>query len=64
MALELTDLTHKSNEFQWTTTCAEGFEVLKAKLTSAPILQVYDPKHEVWLWINASDFTIGVTLVQ
>ena len=63
LVLPLTDLTHKANEFEWTTARAEDFEMLKAKLTIARILQVYYPKHEIQLWVNASDFAIRATLL-
>ena len=63
LALPLTDLTRKANEFQWTVACAEAFETLKNKLTSAPILQVYDPDREAQLWVDASDYAVGAALV-
>ena len=41
-----------------------AFEALKHALTKAPILQVYNNelKHEVW--VDASDYAVGATLVQ
>lgn len=44
IAILLTDLTHKSKEFKWDTTCEQAIEMLKTKFTCIPILQNYDPE--------------------
>ena len=64
IARPLTDLTRKDVPFQWGDDQDAAFEALKNALTKAPILQIYDDelKHEVW--VDASDYAVGATLVQ
>ena len=64
IARPLTDLTRKDVPFQWGDDQDAAFKALKNALTEAPILQVYDDelKHEVW--VDASDYAVGATLVQ
>ena len=59
----MTDLTRKDKDFTWGTEEEAAFKKLKEALTSAPILQVLneDKPHEVW--VDASDFAVGTTLV-
>ena len=63
IALPLTNLTRKAIAFEWTSGCQSAFIDLKSRLTSAPILQVYDPERITQLWVDASDFAVGATLV-
>ena len=37
---------------------------MKGKLTSAPILKVFDPMAEHQVWCDASNFACGAALVQ
>ena len=64
IARPLTDLTRKDVLFQWGHDQDTAFEALKHALTKAPILQVYNDelKHEVW--VVASNYAVGATLVQ
>ena len=57
------DLTRKDKDFTWGSEEETTFNKLKEALTSAPILQVFneDKPHEVWL--DASDYAVGATLV-
>ena len=64
IALTLTNLTHKSQDFVWTETCEQSFRTLKQQLMETPILQVYDDSLPIAVWVDASDFAIGATLVQ
>ena len=59
----MTDLTKKDRDFTWSTEEEAAFQNLKKALTSAPILQVFykDKPHEVW--VDASDYAVGTTLV-
>ena len=59
----MTDLTKKDRDFTWSNEEETAFQQLKEALTSAPILQVFDKDklHEVW--VDASDFAVGATLV-
>ena len=63
IAKPTTNLTKKDKDFMWGTEEEATFKKLKEALTSAPILQVFDEDklHEVW--VDASDFAVGTTLV-
>ena len=37
---------------------------MKKALTTAPILQVFDEKKPHEVWVDASDYAVGTTLVQ
>ena len=60
----LTDLTKKAIEFKWEATEEAAFEALKKALTTAPILQVFDEEKPHEVWVDASDYAVGATLVQ
>ena len=64
IALPLTNLTHKSQDFAWSEACEQSFRALKQRLIETPILQVYDDSLPIAVWVDASDFAIGATLVQ
>ena len=59
----LTDLTRKDTEFAWYAECAASFEKLKVALTTTPVLQVFDDAKPSELWVDASQFAVGATLV-
>ena len=59
----LTDLTRKDIEFTWSAECAASFETLKTALTTAPVVQVFDDAKPSELWVDASQFAVGATLV-
>ena len=63
IAKPVTNLTKKDRDFTWGTEEEAAFQKLKEALTSAPILQVFDKDklHEVW--VDASDYAVGATLV-
>ena len=63
IAKPLTNLTKKAIEFKWETTEEAAFEALKKTLTTAPILQVFDEEKPHEVWVNASDYAVGATLV-
>src|SRR6185503_18641217 len=58
----LTQLLRKDAEFQWTKERNDAFEVLKKKLTSAPVLRTPDFNLEFILTTDASDLAIGQVL--
>ena len=64
IAKPLTDLTKKAIEFKWEATEEAAFEALKKALTMAPILQVFDEEKPHEVWVDASDYAVGATLVQ
>ena len=64
IATPLTALLHKDKEFQWNTPEQEAFEMLKEKLTTAPVLLLPDPTKPFTVTTDASDFAIGAVLTQ
>ena len=42
---------------------AAAFAQLKTALTSAPILQIFDESKPWEVWVDASDYAVGATLV-
>jgi hypothetical protein len=54
----------KSDKVDWSPQCEEAFQELKAKLGSAPVLQMYDANKPIVIETDASDFTIGAVLQQ
>ena len=63
IAHPLTELTRKGVEFTWGGVEAAAFEQLKAALTSAPVLQIFDKTKPREVWVDASDYAVGTTLV-
>ena len=63
IAKPLTKLRKKDKDFMWGTDKEAIFKMSKEAPTSAPILQVFDKDklHEVW--VNASDYAVGATLM-
>ena len=57
-------LLTKDVEFQWTESCQSSFEVLKDKLSVAPILMGPDWSLPFHISIDASDMAIGGVLGQ
>ena len=63
IAKPMTDLTKKDRDFTWDTKEEAAFQKLKEALTSAPILQVFDEDKPHEVWVDASDYAVGATLV-
>ena len=63
IAKPMTDLTKKDRDFTWSNEEEAAFRKLKEALTSAPILQVFDEDKPHEVWVDASDFAVGATLV-
>ena len=63
IAKPLTDLTKKDRDFTWNDDEEAAFRKLKEALTSAPILQVFDEDKPHEVWVDASDYAVGATLV-
>ena len=57
-------LLTKDSKFQWTESCQNAFEILKAKLSVAPILMGPDWSLPFHISIDASDTAIGGVLGQ
>ncbi|CAC5408177.1 Retrovirus-related Pol polyprotein from transposon 297,Retrovirus-related Pol polyprotein from transposon 17.6 [Mytilus coruscus] len=60
----LNQLLHKDQQFKWTDECQRSLEILKIKLTSAPILVFPDFNKEFILHTDASGTAIGYVLGQ
>ena len=63
IAKPMADLTKKDRDFTWGTEEEAAFQKLKEALTSAPILQVFDEDKPHEVWVDASDYAVGATLV-
>ena len=57
-------LTHKDVEWSWGEPQEKAFKKLKKLLTESPILAYYDPKSELIIQCDASQFGIGAALMQ
>ena len=63
IAKPMTDLTKKDRDFTWGAKEEATFQKLKEAITSAPILQVFDEDKPHEVWVDASDYAVGATLV-
>ena len=59
----MTNLTKKDRDFTWGPEEEAAFQKLKEALTSAPVLQVFDEDKPHEVWVDASDYAVGTTLV-
>jgi hypothetical protein len=59
-----TRLLKKDLEFVWDTIANNAFEDLKLSLTRAPLLFPTDYSRDYFLYLAASEYTIGMVLVQ
>ncbi len=64
IAVPLTNLTRKNEEFRWSAECPEAFDTLKEKLTTAPILGRTELHRPFVLQTDASTIHVGAVLLQ
>ncbi|KAG1316991.1 hypothetical protein G6F62_013153 [Rhizopus arrhizus] len=68
IAAPLTDLTKgtgpKRRAIQWTDECQKSFDLIKEKLSSAPVLINPDMNKPFRIECDASDFAVGAVLLQ
>ncbi|GFV76614.1 transposon Tf2-6 polyprotein [Trichonephila clavipes] len=60
----LNKLLKKDKQWEWSAECQTAFELLKNKLITKPVLQLYDPKLPLHVFCDASLKAIGAILKQ
>ena len=60
----MTELLKKDNKFVWTPKCEESFQIIKKKLTTAPILTLPDIHQDFVVFYDASRQGLGCVLMQ
>ncbi|KAH7624275.1 putative Transposon Tf2-6 polyprotein [Nannochloris sp. 'desiccata'] len=60
----LNELTKKNMVYIWTPLHAKRFDELKRAVTTAPVLQVYDPTQQCVVCTDASNIAVGAVLMQ
>ncbi|GFW72660.1 transposon Ty3-I Gag-Pol polyprotein [Trichonephila clavipes] len=58
----LNQLLKKDKQWNWTAECQTAFDLLKNKLITKPVLQLYDPKLPLHVFCDASLNAIETTL--
>jgi hypothetical protein len=64
IASPLNELTSVKTKFAWTPLHQGHFEWLKKAMTSAPVLQVYNPLKPCFVYTDASNVAVGAVLMQ
>ena len=60
----LTRLTRKTEKVEWTEKCENGFQELKQRLVTAPMLAFPDGKGDFVIYIDAPHKELGCVLIQ
>jgi hypothetical protein len=64
IVIPLSKLTRKGVPFEWDSECEASFQMLKEKLTSAPVLVIPDPSKNFQVYCDASKQGLGCVLMQ
>ncbi|PSK33408.1 hypothetical protein B9Z65_8922 [Elsinoe australis] len=64
LAAPISNLTKKEISFNFDEKCKQAFKELRHRLTTAPVLTLFDPDREAILETDASDYAIGACLAQ
>ena len=64
MALSLTKLTRKEQDFKWNDNCEAGFQELKRRLTFAPVLILPNAEKKFEIYCDESGQGLGCVLMQ
>jgi hypothetical protein len=64
IARPMTELLKKDNRFVWTPKCEESFQIIKKKLTTAPVLTLLDIHQSFVIFCDASRQGLGCVLMQ
>ena len=60
IATQITSLQLQGKRFEWTEACEKAFQLLKEKLTTAPILIILDPNGHFFVTTDAFGDGLGV----
>jgi hypothetical protein len=60
----MTELLEKDKKFEWTYTCKASFQELKKRLTTAPILVMFDTEKPFSIYCDASGQGLECVLMQ
>ena len=64
IASPLTTLTQKSKKFEWSEACEKSFQLLKDRLTSAPVLTLLEGTKGLMVYYDSSQVGLGCVLMQ
>ena len=64
IATKLTELTRKSNRFEWTDRCEKSFQELKKRLITAPVLSLPVDYVKFVVYCDGSKLGLGCVLMQ
>jgi ribonuclease HI len=64
IARPMTEVLKKDNKFMWTPKCEESFQIIKKKLTTAPVLTLPDIHQSSVIFCDASRQGLGCVLMQ
>jgi hypothetical protein len=64
IAKPMTELLKKNKKFEWSEKAEEAFQLLKTKLTTAPVLALPDTSKEFVIYCDASHQGLGCVLMQ
>lgn len=60
----LYQLLKKNTKWEWDDDCQRAFDHVKAILTTSPVLRIFEPNHDTYLYTDASRKGIGAVLKQ
>ena len=60
----MTRLTQKNAKFVWSDACENSFQLLKEKLTTAPVLTLPNGEHKFTIYCDASRVGLACVLMQ
>ena len=64
IAALMTRLTQKNVKFEWLDACENSFQILKEKLTTAPVLTLPNGEDKFTVYYDASRVGLGYVLMQ
>nr|AAX96624.1 retrotransposon protein, putative, Ty3-gypsy sub-class [Oryza sativa Japonica Group]ABA92970.1 retrotransposon protein, putative, Ty3-gypsy subclass [Oryza sativa Japonica Group] len=64
LARPMTELLKKEKKFEWSAACEDGFQEMKKRLTTAPVLTLPDIRKDFEIFCDASRQGLGCVLMQ